>query len=304
MEYSIVIPVYNSELSLPELKERLFATFEKITPDFEIIFVDDFSLDDSWNVLLTLRNENPENIKLFRLAKNFGQHNATICGFHQAKGKYIVTIDDDLQQAPEDIPRLIEQRKQSGANVVYGIPNGGHALYRKVGSNAYKKSAKHLHGSFGEGSSFRLIDRSLIQKLRQHQQQFNFIDEILYWYTNFIDCVPVSHSPRKYGKSAYSPRKLFSLANNNTLNYSDWPLKLMMYFGGIFSFVFILTGIYFIVKKLVFDVSVPGFTALIVSISFSASLMLFCFGILGYYLKNILARLNQRPAYFIKEERI
>ena len=304
MEYSVIIPVFNSEQSLPELTQRILSVFEKISADFEIIFVDDFSSDNSWNVLLNLKNENTNRIKLFRLGKNFGQHNATICGFHQASGKFIITMDDDLQQAPEDIPILIAKMRESGANIVYGIANENHPLYRKVSSNAYKKSAKHLHGSFGNGSSFRLIEGSLIEKLKQHRQQFNFIDEILHWYTNFIECVKVSHAPRKYGRSSYSPQKLWSLANNNTLNYSNWPLKLMMYAGGVFSFIFTLTVIYFILKKVIFDVSVPGFTALIVSICFSASLMLLCFGILGYYLKNILTRLNQQPAYFIKEEKL
>ncbi len=304
MEYSIIIPVFNSERSLRELKERIVSTFENITPDFEIIFVDDFSIDNSWQVLLQLKEENPDHIKLFRLGKNFGQHSATICGFHKAKGKWVLTMDDDLQQAPEDIPLLIERMQKSGANVIYGIANQNHPFYRQVGSNAYKKSAKHLHGSFGNGSSFRLIEGSLGEKLKSHEQQFNFIDEILHWYTNYIECVPVSHAQRKFGNSAYTPKKLWSLANNNTLNYSNWPLKLMMYFGGLFSFIFTLSGLYFIVKKLVFNVSVPGFTALIVSICFSASLMLLCFGILGYYLKNILTRLNHKPAYFVKEEKL
>ncbi len=302
MEYSIIIPVFNSEQSLSELKQRISTVFKNISEEYEIIFIDDFSQDNSWNVLVDLKNESPDKVRLFRLGKNFGQHNATICGFHQAKGKWVITMDDDLQQAPEDIPLLVERQKQTGANVVYGIGNENHPLFRKLSSNAYKKSAKHLHGSFGNGSSFRLVDGTLIDKLKHNTQQFNFIDEILHWHTNFIECVKVSHAPRKYGNSAYSPKKLWTLANNNTLNYSNWPLKLMMYFGGIFSFIFVLIGVYFIVKKLVFDVAVPGFTALIVSISFSASLMLLCFGILGYYLKNILSRLNQQPAYFIKEE--
>ncbi len=226
MEYSVIIPVFNSEQSLPELTQRIISTFETITPVFEIIFVDDFSQDNSWNVLLNLKNENPNQIKLFRLGKNFGQHNATICGFHQAQGKWVVTMDDDLQQAPEDLPVLINKMQESGANIVYGIANENHPLYRKISSNAYKKSAKHLHGSFGNGSSFRLIEGSLIEKLKSHQQQFNFIDEVLHWYTNFIECVKVSHAPRKYGKSAYSPQKLWSLANNNTLNYSNWPAEI------------------------------------------------------------------------------
>lgn len=304
MDYSVVIPVYNSAHSLKELKERLTAVLPKISSEFEIIFVDDLSVDNSWEVLLQIKEADPKKVKLFRLGKNFGQHNATICGFHQAVGNRIITLDDDLQQSPEDIPLLIGKMEESGANVVYGIADGSKPAHRRMGSRAYKQSAKHLHGSFGNGSSFRLIDRSLIEKVRRHEQQFNFIDEILFWYTNFIECVTVSHSPRKYGKSTYSNKKLISLANNNTLNYSDWPLKVMMYFGGFFSFIFILTGFYFIIKKVAFGVSVPGFTALIVSICFSASLMLFCFGILGYYLKNILSRLNHRPAYFVKEERI
>jgi len=302
MEYSIVIPVFNSERSLPELGNRIMAVFKNISEKYEIIFVDDFSQDNSWKVLVDIKHENPDRIRLFRLGKNFGQHNATICGFHQARGMWVLTMDDDLQQSPEDIPLLIERQMQTGADLVYGISNSHHSLYRKVGSNAYKKSAKLVHGSFGNGSSFRLIDATLIARMKEHRQQFNFIDEILHWHTNFIECVPVSHAPRKYGKSAYSPLKLWTLANNNTLNYSNWPLKLMMYFGGVFSFIFIIIGSYFIVKKIIFDVSVPGFTALIVSVSFSASLMLLCFGILGYYLKSILSRLNNPPAYFIKEE--
>src|SRR5690554_2210927 len=120
MEYSIVIPVFNSERSLPELGNRIMAVFKNISEKYEIIFVDDFSQDNSWKVLVDIKHENPDRIRLFRLGKNFGQHNATICGFHQARGKWIITIDDDLQQAPEDIPLLIERQRKTGANIVYG----------------------------------------------------------------------------------------------------------------------------------------------------------------------------------------
>lgn len=302
MEYSVVIPVYNSEKSLAELTKRIVAVFNNITLDYELLFVDDFSQDGSWNVLKKLKHEHSDTIRLFRLARNFGQHNATICGFHQARGQFIITMDDDLQQAPEDIPLLIDKQRESGANVVYGISNKNHPLYRQLGSHAYKTSAKYLHGAYGNGSSFRLIDHSLIDNLKSNMQQFNFIDEMLHWHTNFIECVAVSHSVRKYGRSNYSLKKLFTIASSNTLNYSNLPLRIMMYAGAGFSALFTFVGLYFIGKRVFFDVSVPGFTALIVSVSFSASLMLLCFGILGYYLKNILLRLNQQPAFFIKEE--
>jgi len=303
MEYSIVIPVFNSEKSLEELHTRVKAAMEKISGDVEIIFVDDFSKDKSWDILLQIKAENPQQVKLFRLGKNFGQHSATLCGFQNSIGNRIATLDDDLQHSPEDISLLVARMDATGADVVYGISSEKFKL-KRLSREIYKKGSQKLEGAMGEGSSFRLIKRHLAERILAHDHQYPFIEEILYWYTRFVEFVPVTFQPRKHGKSNYSPKNTLSLLKGNTLNYSNWPLKMMMVLGGIFSFIFFLVGIFYIFKKLFLGVSVPGFTALIVSICFTASLMLLCFGVLGFYIKNILMRLNHHPAYFVKEQRL
>src|SRR5690606_21735415 len=161
-----------------------------------------------------------------------------------------------------------------------------------------------LEGAMGEGSSFRLMKRHLAERILAHGHQHPFIEEILHWHTRFIAFVPVAFQTRKYGKSNYDSKNTFNLLKGNTLNYSNWPLKMMMAIGAIFSFIFFLVGLFYIFKKLFLGISVPGFTALIVSICFTASLMLLCFGVLGFYIKNILMRLNHHPAYFVKEQRL
>ncbi len=301
MKYSVVIPVYNSQNCLKELYERISTTLQKLTADYEVIFVDDFSSDKSWNVLKEIKDANSGQSKIVRFAKNYGQHNATLCGFRYATGDRIITMDDDLQQAPEDILLLVEKMDSTNADLIYGVGGKNHSLVRRVGSNLYKQGAKHIDGKYGEGSSFRLIDSSLLKKVVNHKMHFILIEELLFWHTECIEIVEVQHHPRRSGKSGYSPLKLFKFIVNISVNYSNWPLKFMTYGGAILSLVFFLLGLYFILKKLLLNVSVPGFTALIVAIFFSTGLLLLCFGIVGKYLNNIYIVLNDKPVYSVKE---
>lgn len=299
----MVIPVYNSEHTLEELFQRVKTFFENFDPQvsFELIFVDDFSKDGSWEVLKKLKKKNPHVVKIIRFAKNYGQHNALLCGLRHSSGNRAITMDDDLQHAPEDINLLIKTMEETNADLVYGIGGGKHSPTRRIGSKLYKKSSKYIDGKYGEGSSFRLMDSSLLKKISNHHQHFVFIEELLFWYTEDIELVPVGHYPRKFGKSGYSANKIFRQIVNISINYSNWPLKLMIYGGAVFSLISFLLGVYFILKKIIFDSVVPGFTALIVAIFFSTSLLLLCFGIVGKYLNNIYDVLNEKPAYSIKE---
>ena len=300
MEYSIVIPVYNSQDSLSKLYDRISETLKKLTQDFEVIFIDDFSTDNSWEKLMQLKKEH-SNVKLIRFSKNYGQHNATLCGFRYSAGDRVVTIDDDLEEDPADILLLIEKMNATNAELIYGIGDKNRSSAREIGSNLYKQSAKYVDGKQGNSSSFRLIESSLLEKIKNHKQHFIIIEELLFWYTEMIDYVVVNHSPRKHGKSGYSPLKIFKLITNTSLNYSNWPLKFMTYGGAVLSFVSFLLGLYFMYKKVFLNISVPGFTALIVAIFFSTSLLLLCFGIVGKYLNNIYIVLNNKPTYSIKE---
>jgi len=298
--YSVVVPVFNSEASLPELLERLMRVMNESGKPFECLFVDDGSKDGSWETLKKLKEDFPEIVTAIRLAKNFGQHSATFCGFNFAKGDFIITLDDDLQCPPEEIPKLIRRMEETDAELVYGIyGKKRHSLFRNMGSRTIKKISSLL-GRQKDGSSFRLISSNIIQKLIIHQQNFVFIDEILHWYTDFVAFTVVEHHPRKYSRSMYNTRKIWSLLANIMYYYTSLPLKLMVYGGLISSALFLILSVIFAAKKIFFNVPL-GYTSLIVAILFSTSLILLSLGVIGEYLSRIYMVQNKKPLYSIKK---
>ena len=300
IDFSVVVPVFNSEASLPELTDRLINVFEEIGKSFELIFVDDGSTDDSWEVMKKIKAEHPECTTVVRLAKNFGQHNATFCGFTYAKGQYVITLDDDLQCPPEEIPKLIRKIEETDAELVYGIyRKKKHSLYRNISSRSIKKVSRFL-GKPKDGSSFRLISKNVIVKILIHHQNFVFIDEILHWYTDYIDFVYVEHHNRKYKSSGYTRRKIWGLFANIVFYYTSAPLKLMVYGGMISSVIFFVFSLYFIYRKIIHNVPL-GYTSLIVAVLFSTSLILLSLGVIGEYLSRIYMVQNKKPLYSIKK---
>lgn len=300
--YSVVIPVYNSAVSLEELYARIHATFTDLGDTFEVVFVDDYSEDRSWQVLQLLKAQYPETVKLIRFSRNYGQHSATFCGFQNAKGDFVISIDDDLQNAPEDIPKLIQKQKDTLTDLVYGVGVKQHSFWRKLGSSILRSSSKLLEGGPHKGSSFRLLSRGLVDQILQHNRHFIFLDEVLFWYTNEIAFETVVHYKRPNGRSGYSLRKLFGMVARSTLFYSTWPLKVMTLGGLLLSSLSFIAGIIFIIARFVYDVPVRGFTALIVTILFSTSLILLCFGVIGGYIKHIFIVLNSKPMYSIAQK--
>lgn len=301
IDYSVVIPVYNSEKSLEELCSGIISVFKKSEKNIEIIFVDDFSSDDSWEKIKILKENYPEIVKGIKLSKNFGQHNATLCGFNFSNGEYIITIDDDLQTMPPEINKLIAAQKENNSDLTYGISsNKKHSAYRNIGSKSLKKTSKKLYNAPGEGSSFRLINKELVKKILQHNHNFIYLDEIFFWYTDEIAFVEVEHCKRKYEKSGYSSRKLLKLFSNIIIYYTTIPLKFMVYGGMIFSIISFILGIIFIVKKIFFNVPL-GYTSLMVTILFSTSIILLGLGTIGEYLRRIYMVQNKKPSYSIKK---
>lgn len=300
-DYSVVVPVFNSKPSLEELFLRTKDVFASLNIPFEMIFVDDGSTDQSWEDLYRFRNEHPDLVKAIRLSRNFGQHNATVCGFTFAKAGFIITIDDDLQLQPEDIPLLITKQKETQEDVVYGIfDKKKHSAVRNLGSRSVQVSSKYVNGSSGKGSSFRLLTRELAEKIVQHHHNFVYIDEILRWYTHDIAYVKVTHLKRKYDRSGYSGSKLFHLVSNLMIYYTSFPLKAMVYGGFAFSIIFLIVGIWFTIKKIFFDVPL-GYTSMIVAIFFSTSLILLGLGTIGEYIRRIYMVQNKKPLFSIKK---
>lgn len=291
---------------MPELVDRTLKQLQALGGDSEMILVDDCSKDESWQALMGLKQQHPETLKIVRFSKNFGQHNATLCGMRIAKGEWVITMDDDLQHRPEDIAALIETATKDHTQVVYGIPqNGNHKpTYRKLGGQFWNSSTKYLDEALGQGSSFRLIDRKVVEAITGHNHHFVYIDEILNWHTRSISLAQVDFEKSRRAKSGYTARKLFGMTTNLTLYYSRLPLKMIIYFGLVMSMISFGMGLFFILKKIIKGVAVPGYTSLIVTIFFSTSLILICLGVIGQYLGKIHAALNHKPTYTIKESHL
>jgi undecaprenyl-phosphate 4-deoxy-4-formamido-L-arabinose transferase len=298
---SVVVPVFNSEDSLEELYDCIRGVFEDRKESFEVVFVDDRSLDQSWEVLKKLKERHPDHITTITLSRNFGQHNATLCGLGFAKGEWVITIDDDLQIPPSEIPKLLTTAKETGAELIYGVYGKKmHSRLRNIGSYSLKKSARLFRNAPGEGSSFRLISSELIRKMLQHDRNFIFLEEVFQWYTGEIAFTEVIHLPRKYRRSSYSTAKLFRLMGEVLMYYTMVPLKVLVYGGFTLSLISFVIGTWFIIKKIFFDVPL-GFTALIVTILFSTSIILFSLGVLGEYLSRIYQAQNHKPPYSIRK---
>lgn len=301
-KYSIIIPVFNSQDSLSELFTGIKNTFIEINETFEIIFVDDNSKDNSWNILQTIKTENPNNsITLIKLIENFGQHKATLCGIDFSKGEYIITIDDDLQTPPEEIKKLIgKQKGNPEIDLIYGFyTHKAHSKLRNIGSKIIN-TKKLFREAKKNGSSFRIFKSKLAEKLELAQyRNFVYIDELLLWSTGKVDFVDVVHQKRIYNKSGYSFPRLFSIGSHLMLFGSSTPIKLMIYIGFLFSLLSFFAGIIFIYRKLIHNVPM-GYTSLIVAIFFSTSILLFSLGIIASYIHDIYIQINKKPTYLTK----
>lgn len=301
MDYSVVVPVFNSAGALEKLFSRIKEVMEDLGKTFEIIFIDDGGTDNSWSILKSLKTNNPQLVKAIRLNRNFGQHSATMCGFTFAKGKRIITIDDDLQNPPEEINKLIATFEENNSDITYGIyKKKQHDLSRNVISKSVKTANKLFMKGSGDGSSFRLISRRLVDKVLEHNITFIFIDEVMQWYTDKISFVFVKHEKRPYDKSGYNPLKLFFLASNLAYFYTSIPLKIMVYGGMIISFLSFLLALKFVIQKMFFDVPL-GYTSVIVTILFSTSIIVFSLGVIGGYLSRIQLVQNKKPQFDIDE---
>ncbi len=301
-QYSVVVPVYNSEKTLAELCARVDATFTQMNTEYEVILVNDQSRDGSWNIIRQLKDKYQNKLTAIHLRGNFGQHKALLCGFQFARGEYIITIDDDLQFFPEDIELLIKRIHETKSDLVYGtyMDERKHSPVRRWGSNFMGYIFEKFGNTVGQGSSFKIIHRSVIDKIKDYNHSFTFVDEILSWHTTKIEWQQVRHAARREGISGYSVTKLVFLSLNLIFAYTTIPLRFMTWFGLASFWVCLVLVIYFIYMKITLG-SPLGFTALIVSIFMSTGLILFSLGIIGEYLNRLFALQHKKPPYLIQE---
>ena len=298
---SVVIPVYNGSTSLPELVKRLEAVLSPLLSEHELILVNDGSRDDSWTVIERLSRQHVS-VRGIDLARNYGQHNALLCGVRAARGDTIVTMDDDLQHPPEEIPRLLE-RLQDGVDVVYGTPRQEqHHLWRIVSSQVSKVVLQQAMGAEAARSisAFRAFRKQGALAFETYQNPFVNVDVLLSWGARSFAAVSVRHDPRKTGRSNYTFRMLLRHAVTMLTGFSPLPLRVASVSGFGFM-VFGLGVLVFVTGRYLVDGSaVPGFSFLASLIAIFAGAQLFSLGVIGEYLARIHFRSIDRPAYLVR----
>jgi undecaprenyl-phosphate 4-deoxy-4-formamido-L-arabinose transferase len=301
-DYSVIIPVFNSELTLETLFEGLKKAFSKFSgKTVEYIFVDDGSFDNSWEILQKLNKEENAEITIIRLNRNYGQSNATFCGLELAKGKLVITIDDDLQQPPEEISKLINALNTGGWDVVYGVyEKKQHSFFRNLSSKIVRRTIARFIDRPSATTSFRIVKSEIVKKILPHKSNFIFIDELIWWYTDSVSYVVTEHKRRTIKKSGYSPGKLWGLLANLIIFYTNFPLRLMIYGGLFFSVVFFIAIIGLIIAKIMNNTPL-GYSSTMISIMFGTSIILLSLGVIGEYISRLYSFQNKKPPYIIKD---
>lgn len=299
---SVVVPVYRAEKTLEELHRRLVAVLNAMGCSYELIFVEDCGGDGSWSVIEQLGRQDA-NLRGVKLSRNFGQHAATICGFAQSRGRWVVTLDDDLEQSPEEIPRLFA-KVQEGYVLVYGVyPQRSHAAWRNLTSALarylFKKAIPQLNDVY---TSFRMIDGNLAREVCRFESPFSFVDGYLSWLTNNCTSVEVAHLTRAHGTSNYTLRKLLAHTINIFVTFSDLPLRLASWIG-LGSFLIGMFWLcYILLMKLVGGITASGFTSLMAGIVLFGGIQLFVLGIFGEYLSRINFKTSKKPLYLVARD--
>lgn len=281
---SVVVPVYGSEESLGELVERLFATLEPLGRPFEIILIDDRSPDDSWNVLKAQRERYGERIRIALLTRNQGQHNALLCGFSMATGDVVVTIDDDLQNPPEEIPKLLDAIDHGYDLAIACYEAKQHTAGRNAGGrfiDGLIRRMFELPDDFGL-TSFRAADAALIREANSMGGVFPYVTCMLLTHSGRPTNVTVRHDPRKYGSSNYTLQRSLSLAANLLFSYSSLPIRavaILAAFGVVVATIAAITTAAIALA----GPTVPGWASTLLVVTASNAITLTCLTILAIY---------------------
>ncbi len=297
---SIVIPVYNSEETLEELIERLQNVLPQLCSDYEIILVNDGSQDHSWQVISQLSNQY-EQLQGINLMRNYGQHNALLCGIRTARYEVIITLDDDLQHPPEEIHKLLAKLSE-GYDVVYGVPEKlPHSWWRNGFSVLTKRALSYVMGvkNIHDFASFRAFRTGLRKAFETYRNPNVVVDVLLSWGTTNFTTVTVQEQPRAVGQSNYNFYKLFQYTMVVLTSFSTVPLRFASMLGFVFTFFGVAVFLYVVAVYFLLG-SNPGFPFLASIIAIFSGSQLFALGIFGEYLARIFDRSMDHPAYVIE----
>lgn len=300
---SIVSPVYRGEKMVNELVRRICESVNKITEEYEIILVNDYSPDKSWNAILEACRKD-KRVKGINLSRNFGQHYAITAGLSYAKGKWVVVMDCDLQDRPEEIPNLYNKALE-GYDIVYAQRKVRQDKFlKRMSSKIFHSVYDYLSGLKTDNSiaNFGIYSYKVIREFNRMKERSRSFPSLVSYLGFKNTCIEVQHAERYEGKSSYSFKKLCTLAFNVIIANSNKPLRLAVFWGFIISFVSLLLAFYNVLAYYLDLILVPGFTTIVFSIWFVGGCLMAQIGILGLYIGKIFDQVKGRQLFIIDEE--
>ncbi|MBN1930149.1 MAG: glycosyltransferase family 2 protein [Desulfobacterales bacterium] len=299
---SIVIPLYKCRDNLVELNNRLLTTLDYLKNDYEIIYINDASPEDDWMLVELFAGKNSK-IRGINLSRNFGQHPAITAGLTKAKGDWIIVMDGDLQDQPEEIIKLYKKATE-GYDIVIGqrIHRRDNWLKRKI-SRFFYKVFSYLTDTEQDPTiaNFGIYHRRVITAVLNMQDYIRFLPSMIKWVGFKSTKIEVQHASREHGKTSYSFKKLLKLAFFTITSFSNRPLLLIIKFGVFVSFFSFCVGIFYLSQYLSGRIKVSGFASIIISLWFISGIIISLIGILGLYIGNIFEKVKNRPMFIIEK---
>jgi dolichol-phosphate mannosyltransferase len=298
---SVVVPVYKAENCLDELYSRLKASLEPISRDFEIVLVEDCGGDSSWQVIERLARADPR-VRGIQFSRNFGQHYGITAGLDHSRGDWVVVMDCDLQDRPEEIPRLYA-KAQDGFDIVLARRGSRKdPLLKRITSSLFYRLFSYLADIEydGETGNFRIMSRKVVLNFLHMRERLRFFGGLVQWMGFPTASIDVEHAERFEGKSTYTFSKLWKLATETIIAYSDKPLRLSVKIGFLMAFFAFCYGVFILGKSLIYGSVIPGWNSLIVSLYFLGGIIIAILGILGIYLGKTFDETKKRPLYIVR----
>lgn len=303
MEISVISPVYQAEHIIDELCNRLLSTLNSITEKFEIILVEDGSKDNSWEKIEELCNKYKK-ITGIKLSRNFGQHNAISAGLKNAKGKWIIVMDCDLQDDPFEIPRLFKKAKEGFDIVLAQRKIRMDSRFKKISSKWFYKFYSYFTDTEQDDTvaNFGIYNSEVIRSVNEIGDYERVFPTLIQWVGFKKTTLEVNHNERYQGKSSYSFFKLLSLAFRMVISFSNKPLKIALIIGLLISLASFSLGLFYLFKAISGEITQPGYASIIISIWFLGGTILFFIGILGLYIGKVFEKVKNRPNYIIEQK--
>lgn len=299
---SVVIPVYEAQDCLDELYRRLTVTLGRVTDSYEIILVEDCSGDGSWKKICDLAETDSRVIGL-QFSRNFGQHYGITAGLDFSQGEWVVVMDCDLQDRPEAITRLYE-KAQEGYDVVLAKRfERKDSWLKRSGSRVFYRILSYLADIEYDGNqgNFRIVSRKVVDNLCAMREQLRFFGGLVHWMGFPTSTIEVEHSERYLGASSYTFSKLWKLAIETIIAYSDKPLRIAVRLGFSMSILSLCFGIYILIRALLYESSAVGWSSLMVSLYFIGGIIIAILGVIGVYLGKTFDESKKRPLYIISK---